>query len=433
MAEFLLGREQRPVQEIFMAEIVSQTSRNGATPTAEPVRAPLPLTRGGMLDALRFLAAFFMVVYHYSDAGPVPLSRVHPLFARGYLATDFFIIVSGYVLGRIYGERVASNGIGAFGFFLRRAQRLVPAHLIMIGAFVAVLTATALIGIKPLHPEYLNWRDLPAELFLVQSFGVPGGEGWNSPTWSLSALLGCYALFPLIWRAQAKIRRPAVVLAIAVALLLLADLASSRLIGRRIYEFPSTFGIGRAVPLFLIGVALARISESVFIRPPIAVAMAAISASLLVALQFVGRFDFVSMALISVLVAGAGAIPATRPSYLLEKGALVSFAIFITNEFVRNVWFGVVHVVGRHHSFTTAQSWGLWWLALGVAVAFAVGFHYLVDMPTQRWIRARRSAGRPGLGRAAAPPAPTAPARQPDYRSDAFAQATPPPEHAMAR
>ncbi|MHB8285978.1 MAG: acyltransferase family protein [Caulobacteraceae bacterium] len=417
-----------------MAEIAPQPSRTGTLSNADPFRAPLPLTRGGALDALRFLAAFFMVVYHYAGAGPVPLSQVHPLFARGYLATDFFIIVSGYVLGRIYGERVESNGIGAGGFFLRRAQRLVPAHLIMICAFIAMLALTTLVGIKPLHPEYLSWKDLPSELFLVQGFGVPGGEGWNSPTWSLSALLGCYALFPIIWRAQAKIRQPVVVLAMAVALLILADVASSRLIGRRIYEFPSTLGIGRAVPLFLVGVALARVSESVFIRPRLAVAMAVISASLLVGLQFVGRFDFLSIALISVLVAGAGAIPATKPSYLLEKGALVSFAIFITNEFVRNVWFGVVHVVARRHTFTTAQSWGLWWLALAVAIAFAVAFHYVVDMPTQRWIRKRRGPKPAAARKAATPrPAPVGLDLQPDYQSAAYAQATPPPAHAMAR
>ena len=122
----------------------------------------------------------------------MPLSQVHPLFTRGYLATDFFIIVSGYVLGRIYGERVLSAGIGMGDFFLRRAQRLVPAHLIVIAAFIVMLLVSGLIGLKPLHPEYLSWSDLPGELFLVQAFGVPGGEGWNSPTWSLSALLGCY-------------------------------------------------------------------------------------------------------------------------------------------------------------------------------------------------------------------------------------------------
>ncbi len=351
---------------------------------------PLPLTRGGALDLLRFLAAFFMVVYHYSNESPVPLGQVHPLFTRGYLATDFFLIVSGYVLGRIYGDRVTGANMGAGAFFLRRAQRLVPAHLIMIVSFLALLGLSALAGIAPQHPEYLSWRDLPGELFLVQAFGVPGGEGWNSPTWSLSALLGCYALFPLIWRAQARIKSPLVVLGLAIAFMLAADVASSALIGARVYEFPTRIGIGRAVPLFLLGAALARLSQTVFIRPALALAMTLGAGVGVCALQFLGRFDFISIALIAVLVAGAGAIPASRPSYLLEKGALISFAIFITNEFVRNVWFGIEHAVVRHHPLTVAQGWAAWWLALAVAVAFAVGFHYLVDMPTQGLIRARR-------------------------------------------
>ena len=126
--------------------------------------------------------------------------------------------------------------------------------------------------------------------------------------------------------------------------------------------------------------------------------MAVATAAALVALQFAGRFDTLSIALIAVLVAGAGAMPARRPSYLLEKGALVSFAIFITNEFVRNVYFGALHVYARHHLLNDAQAWGVWWLSLAVAVAFAVGFHYLVDMPTQRWIRARRKGARPVRG-----------------------------------
>jgi peptidoglycan/LPS O-acetylase OafA/YrhL len=388
----LLNERQVLVQELAMSSkpAVSYHIERAQADLAKP----LPLTRGGVLDALRFLAAFFMVVYHYSFASPVPLEKVHPLFTRGYLATDFFLIVSGYVLGRIYGERVASNGMSGFSFFMRRAQRLAPAHLIMIAAFIALLVGSSLAGVAPQHPEYLSWRDLPSELFLVQALGAPGGEGWNSPTWSLSALLACYAFFPLIWRAQAKIKRPFVVLAVAVAVMILADVASSHLIGKRIYEFPARIGVIRAAPLFLLGVALARVSESVYIRPPLAKIAAVVAGLGVVALQFAGAYDFLSIFLIAALVMAAGAIPATRPSYLLEKGALVSFAIFITNEFVRNVYFGIEHAVARKLPVGMATGWAAWWVALGVAVAFAVAFHYLVDMPTQDLIKGRRRGKR---------------------------------------
>ena len=361
-------------------------------PSSRP--SPLPLTRGGALDALRFLAAFFMVVYHYSQEGPVPLSQVHPLFTRGYLATDFFLIVSGYVLGRIYGERVAADGIGGWEFFQRRAQRVVPAHLIMIGCFLLLVAAGAVAGVRPQHPEYLSWPDLPGELFLVQALGVPGGQGWNSPTWTLSALLVCYAAFPFIWRLQSRVARPAWVLAGAVVLLVAADVISSHVIGRRIYEFPSEVGVVRALPLFLLGVAIARISQTVYIKPGLARIVTVLAGLGVVGLQFLGAFDFASIVLITLLVMGAGAIPTVRPSHLLEKGALVSFALFITNEFVRNVYFGIEHALAHRLPVGTASGWAAWWVALAAAVGFAVAFHYMVDMPTQGWIKRLRKARR---------------------------------------
>jgi peptidoglycan/LPS O-acetylase OafA/YrhL len=377
--------------------------RSSPYPSAGSDRQPLPLTHGGVLDALRFAAAFCMVVYHFSFSSPVPLAKIHPLFERGYLATDFFLIVSGYVLGRIYGERVAGADIGAGAFFARRAQRLVPAHLIMNGAFVAMVLATALVGIVPQHPEYLQWRDLPAELFLVQAFGVPGGGGWNSPTWTLSALLGCYLLFPPIWRAQARIKSPAAVAAITVGLVVLADIASRRFAGLPIYEFTSKVGIVRAVPLFLLGAALARVSTASWIAPRLAVVATAASAVGLIALQFAGKFDIASIALICIMVTGSGAIPARRPSKLLKTAALVSFAIFITNEFVRFVYVGVLHAVTRGRTLAPAAAWASWWAALAIAIVFAVIFHYVVDMPTQRWIKRLRAGGRTSSPIAAVP------------------------------
>ena len=384
--------------EAAMPQITAAPSDAARRP-APP--APIPLAHGGVLDALRFLAAFCMVIYHFSFSSPTPLAEIHPLFARGYLATDFFLIVSGYVLGRIYGERVAGADIGAATFFARRAQRLVPANLIMIGAFIALVLLCALVGIAPQHPEYLSWRDLPAELFLVQAFGVPGGVGWNGPTWTLSALLGCYLIFPPLWRAQARIRSAAVVTLIAFGFLFLADALSTTLMHIRIYEFYSAVGIIRAVPLFLVGAALARVSETVFIPPAVAKIVTVLSAAALVAVQFAGRHDFVSVALIAALVTGAGAVPVKRPSHILKTAALVSFAIFITNEFVRFLYVGVLHAVTHGRSLSPAAGWAAWWAAIAAAMIFAVIFHYAVDMPTQRWIKRVR---RDGLRASIAPP-----------------------------
>lgn len=353
----------------------------------------LTLTRGGPLDLLRFVAAFLMVIHHFAEAAPTKLGEIHPVFTRGYLATDFFLIVSGYVLTRIYGARVAQGGMKPAAFFLRRATRVVPAHLIMCSAFVLMVLGSALVGIHPQHPEWYDWRELPAQVLLVQSF-IPGGKGWNAPSWSLSALLVCYALFPLIWPRLVKLRSGVATLVGAVVVFFAADLLVKTTLGHPIVQMPMWFGAIRAVPMFLLGVGLGAFSEARPLRRAVAVPLGLAALAALIFVQSaIARHDNLSIMLIATIVMSAGAIQPKRPSHLLEKLAVIAFAVFITNELVRNVWFGVLRVIGARFSLGVEAQWGLWFAALGAAVLFAVAFHYLVDMPTQRWLRRRMGLG----------------------------------------
>ena len=82
----------------------------------------------GALDALRFLAAFFMVVYHYSNESPVPLAQVHPLFARGYLATDYLAgkLVRISPKGEVRMIRQFMQGSADIGVLLKSNLVIVP-------------------------------------------------------------------------------------------------------------------------------------------------------------------------------------------------------------------------------------------------------------------------------------------------------------------
>ena len=70
--------------------------------------------RGGPLEALRFLAAAFIVLYHIGPEAPVHLADVSPIFARGWLATDFFLMLSGFILGRAYGRSLDEGRVSGF-------------------------------------------------------------------------------------------------------------------------------------------------------------------------------------------------------------------------------------------------------------------------------------------------------------------------------
>jgi len=155
--------------------------------------------RSAALDFLRFAAAVLVVLYHYQSEGPFPLAQLSPIFLRGYLVTDLFLILSGYVLGRAYGRQLAATAISDEQFLLRRVLRIWPAHLAILTAFAALVFAAGLAGRPPSQPQDFMWGEFPAQALLIHAWSGHGG-GWNLPTWTLSALVICYAAFPKLWR-----------------------------------------------------------------------------------------------------------------------------------------------------------------------------------------------------------------------------------------
>ncbi len=363
-----------------------------------------PLERGGALDALRFLAAFWMVLYHYADQGPVSLFTLHPAFERGYLATNFFLMLSGYVLGRTYGPRFDAGRISPGSFLIRRIARIWPAHLVMVAAFVALFLGTAAIGVEPANPQWFDWGQLPAQVFLIQAWGLPGRSGWNIVTWSLSALVVCYALFPLLWDTVRRLRSPWVLLGAVLLLFAAADLSARLLFEEAVFRLPLRWGVFRALPLFFVGVALARLTALVAVPRGWALPAAAGALVLMLGLQLAGRYDHLSLALLAGVIFAAGA-SRSGGSRLVTAGAALAFALFLTNYFVGVAWFGALAALASRLSLGDGFLWAGWAVAPAIAVAFAWAFRKAVDDPLQAWIKPRLRPGRANPGAAALTPA----------------------------
>jgi peptidoglycan/LPS O-acetylase OafA/YrhL len=356
-----------------------------------------PIARGGWLDALRFIVASLIILHHFQAAGPVPLAEaLHPVFERGgFLLTNFFLIDSGYVLMRVYGGAVGTGRMSAPDFFIKRFLRVYPAHLIMGLGLVALVVVGGAVGIAPRNPEWFAWDQLPAQLTLTQAFGVYGGLGWNAPSWSISALLGCYVAFPWILTALRR-AGPWTALIAAAGLYLLANEATLGLWGYPVYQMPMMYGVWRALPLFALGMALAVVSERVFVAPRLARIVGVSAAVGLAIVQAFDKHALISIAFISLILLAAGAIPVTRPSKWVEKASVFSFAMFISNEPVRIVWFGVVNVLVARFALPVGVQWGLWAAGVAAAFVFAFAFHAWVDQPIQNrikgWLARRRTA-----------------------------------------
>ncbi len=343
--------------------------------------------RGGTLDVLRFAAAFFVVLFHYGGEAPTPLDQLHPVFLRGHLATDFFLMLSGYVLGRAYGRGVDEGRVGPFEFLTRRIARIWPAHLIVLALMIAFVLGTQAIGLHAHHAGRFNWSDLWPQIILVQAWGDVGGWGWNIPTWSLSALLICYAVFPVVWKLLGR-ASVAAGLAGALALVVGTDAVAHLVLNRGLFDLPYNLGVVRALPLFLLGMMIARMVERAPLTRAVAVWGGVAAGAALVGLQLVGRYDMASVGLIALIVLCAGSVPVTNPIPFGEAAGKLSFSLFITHLLVSSVWFGVLHDL-NNSALSVAPRWALWAGSLPAALITAMLFDRFVDQPLQTWIAPR--------------------------------------------
>ena len=107
-----------------------------------------------ILNGLRGVAALMVIWYHVFEA--FATSPIDQRFNHGYLAVDFFFILSGFVIGYAYDDRW--NRMTKKDFFKRRLIRLHP--MIVMGTVLGVIT------------------------FLIQ-----GSEQWNGTKVSISMVI----------------------------------------------------------------------------------------------------------------------------------------------------------------------------------------------------------------------------------------------------
>ncbi|QLC26696.1 acyltransferase [Parasphingopyxis algicola] len=158
------------------------------------------------LTSLRGIAAWYVVLYHVRvstvDLLPPPVIQI---MSKGYLAVDFFFLLSGFVIWLSYRDRIAGNGVAALPrFFARRFARIYPLHFVILCG--AVLFALLLAATGRASPESYPFHELPLHLLLIQNWGLTNALSWNDPAWSISVEMAAYLLFPLIalgtdWRA----------------------------------------------------------------------------------------------------------------------------------------------------------------------------------------------------------------------------------------
>ncbi|MFC5372273.1 acyltransferase family protein [Brevundimonas faecalis] len=365
--------------------------------------------RGGALDALRFVAALFVVVFHFGDSAPIPLQAMHGFLGRGYLATDFFLILSGFVLAKAYGAAVASRKVSLGRFWMKRFARCYPTHIITLAMLVVMVLAAGYLGLSATNEGRFDLAGLPAQIFLLHAFGIGGGH-WNVPSWTISTLLICYAFFPTLWRAMLRINSIWVSLALGLVILLGANALSHALLGQPQYNLHFQWCMFRAAPLFLVGLTLARAVQTGRWTANLARAVGFGGGAVLLTNAVLLGPDTINVLAICAVIMGCGASPVTKPIPGAEWGAKVSFCLFMVHTITGAIWFDVIEpLAARLHPAIESVAWEAWAMWLGALVFTLIGsdlYNRFIDEPIQKRI-ARKWFARPAVS-ARPDPRPTA-------------------------
>jgi peptidoglycan/LPS O-acetylase OafA/YrhL len=155
------------------------------------------------LTSLRFFAALYVVIFHGGQHF-AKSEFAHSLVASGFVAVDFFFVLSGFVLAYRYVSENHEMSASKRSFWVARLARVYPVYVlgILIGAPLYIQTVSS--GHSHANALILLVVSLGATLLLVQGWYYRTATAWNTPAWSLSVEAFLYAAFPFAmpWLAR---------------------------------------------------------------------------------------------------------------------------------------------------------------------------------------------------------------------------------------
>ena len=161
-----------------------------------------------ILDGLRGIAALMVVIFHLFET--YSKGAAFQIVNHGYLAVDFFFVLSGFVVGYAYDDRW--DKMTTWGFFKRRLTRLHPMVIAgtLVGAALFFFSGNAF----PQTQEVELWKF--ALCLVMGLLIIPCGNGldirgwgelnsFNGPVWTLTLEYIGNILYAFIFRRLPKI------------------------------------------------------------------------------------------------------------------------------------------------------------------------------------------------------------------------------------
>lgn len=351
---------------------------------------------GASLDILRFLAALFILIFHYYDDIPAKVQLIEPLMKQGWLATNLFMMLSGLVMARAYANNFAEGHINFESFMLKRYARLIPSHAVVLVVFGLIIFGLTLLGYQPHNPKAFSLHGWIEQLTLVYSWGFEDTPSWNIPTWTISSLLVCYAIYALVIGYLKKLSIGNLLVLLAV-ILVSANFIAHYVFDRRMVELSLQFSLGRAIPFFMMGVIAELMTRNLAISKK--------QYAFWAILLFVGIIFFAYentnsvvndnaiLVLTCAFLAISSRVTFDENSMTREMGK-ASYSLFLVHTPIQIIGFRVFKIIEDKLHLHDFALWGIWFMMIVFSIAISFVFQYYVDKPlaevTKKLLQKRR-------------------------------------------
>ena len=201
---------------------------------------------------MRGIAALAILVLHIGD-----VMRLHVLH-HGYLAVDFFFVLSGFVLARAYESRLRSS-LTAFRFAELRIVRLYPVFSVGVLLGIPVVFGQIFAGSPQAMAPGVAFLAFVANVFMLPAPYVNSLFPFNKPAWSLVFEMAINVIFgAVLFRLSNRILAAICILFGAFFLLSIAKDGSATAGFDWPTFVPAIFRTGFS---FIAGILIARIHD----------------------------------------------------------------------------------------------------------------------------------------------------------------------------
>lgn len=356
-----------------------------------------------ILDGLRGVAALIVVAFHLLEIHATGQHYVVPFINHGYLAVDFFFLLSGFVIGYAYDDRWGKMTIG--NFFKRRLIRLQPMVVLggLIGGACFYFGAGEQFSLIAGTPVWQLLLVMVAGCLLLPIPPSADVRFWgemyplNGPAWSLFFEYIANFLYAVIFRRFSKLLLTIFVVISGLAIVRLAVWGGSGgvLGGHMLTGDQFLIGLTRVMYPFFCGLLLFRMGKLIKLKGGFWLCSLVLAAVLFFPriggderIWMNGIFQSISILFVFPLIvlAGAGSPIKGKVSVgICSFLGKISFPLYI----IHYPFVYLYMAYAADHKLNYTQTWPIL-IAIGVgSIVLAYLSLKFFDEPVRRWLTAK--------------------------------------------